>query len=62
MSQPGKMDCCEISMLHLIVGLRIHVQTGMKPCGFLVAVLRACELFHWFDFSGLVLVVYLVME
>lgn len=25
-----------VSTLHLIVGLRIHAQTGMKPCGFLV--------------------------
>lgn len=62
MSQRGKMDCCEIAVVHLIVGLRVHAQTGMKLCGFLVDVFWACELSHWFDFSGLVLVVHLGME
>lgn len=62
MSQHGKMDCCEIFMFHLIVELRIHADTGMKPCGFLVDVFWACELSHWSDFSGLVLVVHLAME
>lgn len=62
MAQPGKMDCCEICMLHLIVGLRIHAHTGMEPCGFLLDVFWACEFSHWLDFSGLVLVVCLAME
>lgn len=39
-----------VSTLHLIVELRIHAQTGMKPCGFLVDVFWACDLSHWFDF------------
>lgn len=61
MSHPRIMDC-EICMLCFSVGLRIHAHTGMKPCGFLVGVFRACELSHWFDFSGLMLVVHLAME
>lgn len=52
LSQHGKMDCCEICVFHLIGGLRIHAHTGMKPCGFLMDVFWACELSHWFDFSG----------
>lgn len=62
MSQHGEMECCEICVVPPIVGLRSHAQEGMKPCGFLVDVFWACELSHWFDFSGLVLVVHLAME
>lgn len=51
-----------MSILHLTVGLRIHAQRCMEHHGFLVDICLAPEHSHWFDFSGLVLVVHFAME
>lgn len=51
-----------MSILHLIVGLRIHTRRGMEHCWFLVGICLVRELAHSADFSGLVLVVKFAMS